>query len=72
MPAFQQPLRVLEREQVRGHAERVLVRLVDDRAVQVGRQLLELPVPVVDPDLDDVDLLRGELLHAPCALRPRW
>ena len=41
----------------------LLVRLVDHRAVHIGRQLLVLPVAVVDPDLDDVDLLRRELLH---------
>ena len=68
---LQQPLRVLEREDVRGDAELVLVRFVDDGAVELGRQLLELAVAIVDPDLDDVDLLRGVLLHGLARPRPR-
>ena len=59
----QQPLRVVEREDVRGHPQTALVRLVDDRPYRSGVSFLYLPVAVVDPDLDDVDLLRGELLH---------
>ena len=37
-------------------------------AVELRRQLLVLAVAIVDPDLDDVDLLRGELLHRLAAL----
>ena len=68
----QQPLRIVEREDVRGHPQSALVRFLDDRAVEVRRQLLVLPVAVVDPDLDDVDLLRGELLDGLARLRRRW
>ena len=32
-------------------------------AVEIGRQLLVLAVAVVDPDLDEVDFPRGQLLH---------
>ena len=71
MPALQQPLRILEREDVRGDAQLVLVRLVDDRAVELRRQLLVLAVAVVHPDLDDVDLLAPPAPAPPCAPRPR-
>ena len=47
----------------------VLVRLVDDGAINLRRQLLVLAVPGVDPDLDDVDLPLRELLHRLAAFR---
>ena len=37
------------------------VGLVDDRAIQVGRQFLHASAAVVHPGLDDFDLLRGQL-----------
>ena len=62
-PGFQQPHGILEREDVRRDAERVLVGLIDHCAIQIRRELLVFAVAVVNPDLDQVDLLRGELLH---------
>ena len=41
----------------------VLVRFVDDRGVELGRELLHRAHAIVDPDLDDVDFLRGVLVH---------
>ena len=64
-----QPLAVFEIEHMRGDAEALLVRLVDDRSVEVRRELLELAVAGVDPDLDDVDLLVGEVLNRLAAVR---
>src|SRR4249919_1481158 len=60
---------ILQVEDMRGDAEVVLMRLVDDRPVEVGRELLELAVAGVDPDLDDVDLLVGEFLNRLAAIR---
>ena len=54
----QESFRVFEGEDVGDDALAAGVRLVDDRAVQLGGQLLVLSVPVVDPDLDDVDVAR--------------
>ena len=68
-PGTHEPLRVLEIEDVRGDPQPALVRLVDDGAIEFRRQLLVLAVPVVDPDLDDVDLVRRELLHRLAAFR---
>ena len=68
----QRALRVLERKDVRGRAQLVLVRFVDHRAVQIRRQLLELAHPVVDPDLDDVDFLGGEFLHGFAGFGAAW
>src|SRR5262245_59702600 len=48
---------------MRGDAQAALVRLVDDRTIDLRRELLVLAVAGVDPDLDDVDLVRSELLH---------
>ena len=44
-PGAHQPLRILEVEDVRGDAQPVLVRLVDDGGIQLGRQLLDLAIP---------------------------
>src|SRR5690606_9995451 len=44
------------------------VRLVDDRAIELRRKLLVLPVAIVHPDLDEVDLALGELAHGRAAL----
>ena len=62
-PARERRLRVFERVDVRDHPEAVLVRFVDDRAVELGRQLLHGAQAIVDPELDDVDFLRGVFLH---------
>ena len=45
-----------------GHAQLVLVRFVDHRAVELGGELLVLAVAIVNPDLDEVHLLRRKLL----------
>ena len=60
----QQALRVVQRVDVGRDAKLVLMRFVDDRAVELGRQLLVLPVAIVDPDLHHVDFLRSELLYS--------
>ena len=57
----QQPLRVLKRKDVGGDAKPVRVSLVDDRAVELWRQLLVHAVPVVHPDLDYIDVQLGQL-----------
>ena len=64
-----EPLRILEGKEVGRDAELVLVGLVDDRAIQGRSQLLELAVPVVHPDLDEIDLPRGQLLYGLSGLR---
>src|SRR2546426_1651010 len=45
------------------YAKSVLMGLVDDRAVEFRGQLLVHAVPVVHPDLHDVDLSGSKLLH---------
>src|SRR5687768_16162292 len=45
---------------MRSDAQTALVGLVDDRAVELWRELLVFAVARVDPDLHDVDLVRGE------------
>ena len=67
MPALSRPFASFQAEHVRGHAQAVGVRFVDDGAVEFRGEPLVLPAPVVHPDLHDVDLLRGELSHR----RPR-
>ena len=48
------------------------MRLVDDRLVERGLELLDRTAAVVDPDLDECNALRGELLHvAPPVLLAR-
>src|SRR5262249_61140370 len=47
----------------------VLVALVDDGARQSDRQPGRAAAPVVDPDLDGVDLAGGVLLHGAARLR---
>ena len=56
-------LRVFEIEDVRNRAQIVLVRLIDDGPVDVGWQLLHSAIPVIHPELDDVDLLRRKFLN---------
>ena len=58
-----QPLRIGEIEDVRVDADAALVRLVDDGAIERRTQLGCAAVAVVDPDLDEVDLLCCELPH---------
>ncbi len=58
-----QALRILELEDVRGDAKPVGVRLLDDGAIDFRGQLLVLAAPVIDPDLDDIDLAVRQLLH---------
>lgn len=43
--------------------------LVDEGAINFGSQLLVLAIPCVDPDLDDVELVRCELLDRLAAFR---
>ncbi len=58
---FHEIARVGQIEHVRHHANPVPVRFVDDRAVQRRRELLHGAASVVDPDLDEIRLLRGDL-----------
>jgi len=60
--------RVGEVEDVGIDADTVLVRFVDDRAVQRSAQLGGPAVAIVDPDLDEVDLLCGKLPHVAARL----
>jgi hypothetical protein len=53
--------RIGEVEDVRVDADAVLVRFVDDGAVERRTQLRRAAVAIVHPDLDEVHLLRGEL-----------
>ncbi len=62
-PGAEQSLRVLEVEDMRGHPETMLVRLVDDRRVNLRCHLLVLAASRIDPDLDDVDLLLRQFQH---------
>ena len=64
-----QPFRVVHVEDVRGDAQTEFVRLVDDGGILLRRHLLDLALPVVDPDLDDVDLVRRELLYGLAGFR---
>ena len=64
-----QSFAVFKIENVRGDAKVVLVRLIDDRAVQVRRQLSEFAVPCINPDFDDIDLLLREFLNGLAAFR---
>ena len=66
-PRLQETLRIFEREDVGGHPQAVLVRLVDDGAVELRSQLVELAAAVVHPDLDEVHVRASELLDR----RPR-
>ena len=54
-----QPLGIFHVEDVRGDANAGLVRLVDDGGILFRGDLLDLAVPVVDPDLDDLNVERG-------------
>ena len=64
-----QSFRIVHVEDVRGDAQTEFVRLVDDGGILFRCHLLDLALPVVDPDLDDVDLVRRELLHGLAAFR---
>jgi hypothetical protein len=48
---------------VRKHADVVLVRFVDQRAIRFGRRLRLRATAIGDPHLDDRNVLRGNLLH---------
>ena len=63
MPARISPLVSSRSKMCAVIAQALLVRLVDDGAVDFRRELLVLAVAGVDPDLHDVDLVRRELLH---------
>ena len=52
----QQALGVREIEDVRGNPDAVLVRLVDGSGIQFRGELFELPVAVIDPELDQIDV----------------
>jgi hypothetical protein len=51
------------------HPESSLVRLVDDGAINFKSQLLVLAIPCVDADLDEVELVRCEVLDRLAAFR---
>jgi hypothetical protein len=51
----QESFRILEVEDVGGDLFPALVRFVDDGAEELGSEFLVLFVPIVDPNLDDVD-----------------
>ena len=72
MPARSRPFASSSVEDVRDDAQTALVRLVDDCAVEGGRQLRVRAVPVVHPDLDDVHLSCGELADGRARLEPPW
>jgi len=57
-PGLDEPLPVLLVEDVRGGTQAVLVRLLDGGFVLGRKDLVDIAVAVVDPDLDDVDLGR--------------
>ena len=52
----QQALGIRKIEDVRGNPDAVLVRFIDGSAIQFRSELLKLPVPVIDPELDQVDV----------------
>ena len=56
----EKPLRVLKPKDVRRDTKTVRVGLVDDRTVEGWGQPLVLPAAVVDPDLDEIYLLRRQ------------
>ena len=60
---LEQPLRIFQLDDVRGHPQAMAVGFVDHGAIERGVELLVLAPAIVDPDLDHVDLPRGELLH---------
>ena len=55
----QQSLGILELGVVDADRDAVFVRLLDNGAVEFGRQRLHAPVAVVDPDLDEFRLDAG-------------
>ena len=59
-PGVEQRLGVGEVEEMCGDTKPALVRLVDDRAVDLGRHLGSGAEVVVDADLDDVHFLGGD------------
>ena len=59
----QQSLGIFEGENVRGDTELQFVRLVNHGSVERRRQLRKLAIAIVDPDLDQVDLLGGLFPH---------
>ena len=68
----QERLRVVDARGVHGDAHAVLVRLVQDRAIQVGRQRLDGPASRVDPHLDQRDAALRQFLHVgACPLHRR-
>ena len=71
MPAFSNPLASSSEKMCAVTRSLLLVRFIDHRAVERRRQLRELAVAIVDPDLDDVDLLRGVLLDGLAAFLRR-
>ena len=57
----QQRLRVVERGGVHHHAQAAPVGLVDDRPIELRRELADRAAAIVDPRLDDGDAARREL-----------
>ena len=62
-PGADEPLAVFLVEDVRGDAKAVLVSLVDRGLVLRRKHLVDLAFAIVDPDLDDVDLVLRVRLH---------
>jgi hypothetical protein len=68
-PRAHEPLRVLQLENVGDDAQAPLVRLIDDAAVDFRGELLVFAATGVDPNLDNVDLPSGKILHRLAPLR---
>ena len=65
-----QILRVTQIGRVHRDSQLVLVRFVDDGAIELGRQLLDRAAAIVNPRLDQPDLARHQFLHRrACAFR---
>ncbi len=62
-PSAQEALGVFFGKDVRHDADTKAVRLVDDRAVHFRGQLVILPIAIIDPNLDDVDVNARKMLN---------
>src|SRR5262245_11611040 len=62
-PGAHESLRIVHVENVSRDPQPAMVRLIDDGGILRGSDLLDLALALVDPDLDDVNPLRGVLLN---------